>query len=240
MSAIESLIRRARREAANADAFLVARDRSRAIMGAAMPVQYRLRDINRAVVEAWREQFAGHADVVVSQGDIFDEPADAIVSPANSFGFMDGGIDLVYSLRFGWSLETRLREVLRAEHDGELPVGQAVIVETGDVAFPLLVSAPTMRVPMNVSDTVNAFLAFRAVIRAVQDYNDTARRPIETVLCPGLATAVGEMHPRTCARQMAYAYRISHLGDSTPPRDLMEACERQLVLLGAEITDANS
>ena len=33
----------------------------------------------------------------ISSGDIFiDAPgADAIVSPTNSFGFMDGGIDLV-------------------------------------------------------------------------------------------------------------------------------------------------
>lgn len=26
------------------------------------------------------------------------------VSPANSFGFMDGGIDLAYSLHFGWQM----------------------------------------------------------------------------------------------------------------------------------------
>lgn len=26
------------------------------------------------------------------------------VSPANSFGFMDGGIDMVYSRHFGWQM----------------------------------------------------------------------------------------------------------------------------------------
>ena len=26
------------------------------------------------------------------------------VSPANSFGFMDGGIDMAYSLHFGWQM----------------------------------------------------------------------------------------------------------------------------------------
>jgi len=26
------------------------------------------------------------------------------VSPANSFGFMDGGIDMAYSSRFGWQM----------------------------------------------------------------------------------------------------------------------------------------
>ena len=29
-----------------------------------------------------------------------------------------------------------------------------------------LVSAPTMRIPLNVSDTVNAYLAFRGTLRA--------------------------------------------------------------------------
>ncbi len=33
-----------------------------------------------------------------------DVKCDAVVSPANSFGFMDGGIDLIYSHRFGTNL----------------------------------------------------------------------------------------------------------------------------------------
>lgn len=45
-----------------------------------------LRDRNEALVEAWRREFGGLANVEVSCGDIFDVPADAIVSPANSFG----------------------------------------------------------------------------------------------------------------------------------------------------------
>ena len=42
----------------------------------------------------------------ISEGDIFEggPEADAIVSPANSFGFMDGGIDMVYSRHFGWQM----------------------------------------------------------------------------------------------------------------------------------------
>lgn len=198
------------------------------------PLRFRLRDRNQAVVEAWRQHFADCPDVSVSTGDIFAEPADAVVSPANSFGFMDGGIDLAYSLRFGWHVQDRLQALLHAEHDGELPVGQAAIVETGDPRFPLLISAPTMRVPMDVSATVNAFLAFRAVIRAARAYNRTARRPIETILSPGLGTAVGRMHPQACARQMYHAYRTSHLGHRVPPADLMEAGRTQLEMIGFE------
>jgi O-acetyl-ADP-ribose deacetylase (regulator of RNase III) len=183
-------------------------------------MKYLLRDRNVAVVEAWRIEFAQAPDVEVSHGDIFDLSADALVSPANSFGFMDGGIDLVYSQHFGWGLQERLRERLRSEFDGELPVGQAVIVETLDQKIPFLISAPTMRIPMDVSDTVNAYLAFRAVIRAVRSHNASKERPIESVLCPGLGTAVGRMPPQACARQMHYAYGTSHLGQVWNPTTL--------------------
>ena len=195
-------------------------------------MQFRLRDINLAVVAAWTSHFGSCPDVTVSHGDIFAEPADAIVSPANSFGFMDGGIDLAYSMRFGWDLQARLQARLRADHDGELPVGQAVIVPTHDRLFPWLISAPTMRVPMDVSGTVNAFLAFRAVIRAVRDHNQTGAAAIHTVLCPGLGTAVGRMEPASCARQMYAAYRTAHLGQPFTPSDLMEACRNQWDLAG--------
>ncbi len=52
-----------------------------------------LRDRNPAIADAWNRQFVGIPDVHVSCGPIFDVTADAVVSPANSYGFMDGGID---------------------------------------------------------------------------------------------------------------------------------------------------
>jgi len=137
--------------------------------------------------------------VEVSQGDIFETQADAIVSPANSFGYMDGGIDLAYSQHFGWDLQRNLQRVIRDQFDGELPVGQAMIVGTGDQKIPYMVSAPTMRLPMNVAETLNAYLAFRAVLRTVREHNEHKTGTICRVLCPGLGTAVGRMPPRRCA-----------------------------------------
>ena len=79
-------------------------------------------------------------------------------------------------------MQHRLRAVLKEDYNGELPVGQAAIIKTlstndsskkfEDPKFnegkliKYLISAPTMRVPLNVTDTVNAYLAFRAVIIA--------------------------------------------------------------------------
>jgi hypothetical protein len=78
-----------------------------------------LRNINAAVVEAWEQAFLDAPDVLISQGDIFENTADAIISPANSFGYMDGGIDLVYSKYFGWALEANLKAVLSERFYGE-------------------------------------------------------------------------------------------------------------------------
>jgi O-acetyl-ADP-ribose deacetylase (regulator of RNase III) len=183
-------------------------------------VHIHLRDRSAEVVAAWREAFAGVRNVEISEGDIFAGPmADAIVSPANSFGYMDGGIDGVFAQRFGPEMCERLRVLIRAAWDGELPVGCAAVVETGDRAIPYLVSAPTMRVPMNVSDTVNAYLAFRAALIAVREAN--RRRPgmIRSILCPGMCTFYGHMSPEKSARQMRFAHRLVVEGDTSPLDD---------------------
>jgi len=165
-----------------------------------------LRDINADVVEAWRAAFSDTEGVEVSLGDIFEHEADAILSPANSFGYMDGGIDLLYSRYFGWDLQTNLQALLTQQHYGELPVGQAIVLATGHERFPLLVSAPTMRVPMRIDQTVNVYLAFRAALIAVLSHNADVDEAIQSLLVPGLGTGVGAMPPTRAARQMRLAY----------------------------------
>lgn len=72
---------------------------------------------------------------------------DAIVSPANSFGFMDGGLDAALVERFGMYAETRPKQTIRDKHAGELLVGRAEVCPTNDSTVPWLICAPTMRVP---------------------------------------------------------------------------------------------
>ncbi len=165
-----------------------------------------LRDHNAELVAAWQKYFADVPEVDASQGDIFDLTADAVVSPANSFGFMDGGIDLVYSKRFGWQVQERIQAILREQYDRELPVGLAVAVETDDEKIPICISAPTMRAPAKVADTLNAYLAFRAALRVAKQINSDKPGTITSMLSPGMATATGEMEPAICAKQMHAAW----------------------------------
>ena len=179
-----------------------------------------LRDISPAITAAWEAEFADAPDVEVSCGEIFDAKADAIVSPANSFGYMDGGIDLVYSRFFGWQLQERLQALLLERHLGELPVGQAVVVPTEHALIPFLVSAPTMRVPASISRTTNVYLAFRAALIATIEHNMGSSLPIVSLLVPGLGTGVGEVPPERAARQMKLAYNAIVRGHGLKSRNI--------------------
>jgi O-acetyl-ADP-ribose deacetylase (regulator of RNase III) len=172
-------------------------------------LQIHLRSTNFRAVDCWQKSFRGVPRVSITQGDIFGVTADAIVSPANSFGYMDGGIDLVYSQFFGWEVEDRLRAIILEKYDGEIPVGQAEIVPTAHKTIPFLISAPTMRVPMNVANTAHAYLSFRAALCAVRAWNQKKQEgvgTIKSILCPGLCTGEGRMSFERSARQMRAAY----------------------------------
>lgn len=160
--------------------------------------------IDSRLIEAWKELFSEEENVSISENDITKIDCDAIVSPANSFGFMDGGLDYVLSERFGWDLEKRLQKVIKELPEGELLIGQALVIETNDEKIPYLISAPTMRIPtnFNIDTSVNAYLAMKAIlIKAKNDHR------ISKIAIPGLCTGCGQMQPIIAAKQMYQAYK---------------------------------
>lgn len=56
-------------------------------------------------MDQWNQQFGDCPGVKAMAGDYFQQPADAIVSPANSFGIMDGGLDLAVRDQLGFSVQ---------------------------------------------------------------------------------------------------------------------------------------
>ena len=65
-----------------------------------------------------------------------------------------------------------------------------------------------MRIPMMVSDSINAYLAFRAVLIELIEFNKMSDNPITDVVCPGLGTSIGKLSAENCAKQMLNAYTI--------------------------------
>ncbi len=167
--------------------------------------------VDEPLALAWESAAAGRVGVRVHRGSILDVPAQAVVSPANSYGWMRGGIDAVYARAFP-DAEQRVRSAVLATHGGELPVGQALIVPTDAVAPAWLITAPTMREPAETlaADTVHPFLAARAVFRlwrdGALDDGSAVREVVRTIAVPGLGTGVGRVPPVVCARQLAAAW----------------------------------
>jgi O-acetyl-ADP-ribose deacetylase (regulator of RNase III) len=165
-------------------------------------MKIQLIDNNKQMCDAWESQFKGCKDVTIFHGDIFEKSTDSIVSPANSFGFMDGGLDYLITEVVGFDVQNILQKRIKEEYNGELLVGQAVLVETGFSAIPFLISAPTMRVPMILRDSVNVYLASRAIFLLLKQNHNR----ISTVTISGLATGIGQVPYDICAKQMKQAY----------------------------------
>lgn len=167
--------------------------------------------VDEPLATAWTTvAHSGTRRVRVHRGSVLDVVAQAVVSPANSYGWMRGGIDAVYAQAFP-GVEQSVRSAVLAFHGGELPIGEAVVVPTGEAEPAWLISSPTMREPGErlPADTVHPYLAARAVFLVWRDGrldHGPVREFVDTIAMPGLGTGVGGVDPATCARQVAAAW----------------------------------
>jgi O-acetyl-ADP-ribose deacetylase (regulator of RNase III) len=153
---------------------------------------------------------------------------DCLVSPGNSFGMMDGGIDAAIIKFFGSSLMETVQQRILTDYLGEQPVGTSMIVETGHLLHPFLAHTPTMRVPMSIIGTDIPYVAMWAMLLSVRRYNQHSNHKISSIACPGLGTGIGRVPYSEAARQMALAY--DHF--LYPPKHLncFVAASRQLLI----------
>lgn len=201
--------------------------------------------IDQPLAKAWETYCGDLAGVEIHCGNILDLKVDAVVSPANSFGFMDGGIDMIYSRHFGWHVQQQLQNQIEHLHHGELLVGKADIVATNDQNIPYLISAPTMRVPMVLADTVNPYLAARAALLLVKHGTFSAgllkgeqiSDTVTSVAFPGLGTGVGRVPPEKCALQVRAAIEEVVLDQYEFPSSWADAQLRHQKLYTDEFRD---
>lgn len=183
-------------------------------------------DRNIGMCEQWNLHFKDCKDVIINCDDFFSLKTDCVVSPANSFGFMDGGLDMVITERLGWQVQFKLQKQIQEKYFGELLVGQAELVETGLEEIPFCISAPTMRVPLVLKDTANVYLASKAIFRLLKDENR-----INKVTISGLGTGVGRVPYDICAKQMKQAYIDTWLSQEKFPKTWYDAYHKHISLI---------
>jgi O-acetyl-ADP-ribose deacetylase (regulator of RNase III) len=152
-------------------------------------------------------------NVLITFGDIRALPRfhTTFVSPANSVGFMDGGIDWVLSRDMFPGVESAVRA--RIEKYGlstplgryYLPVGSAIIVPVNrDHTY--VISAPTMFLPRDVSHTQNAYWSFVAALTLHKKWSEHIRFQT-TLVVTSHCCGFGKMPAKESARQMYEAYK---------------------------------
>lgn len=176
-----------------------------------MALTFHLRDLNPEVVKAFNQFFSRGGRVEISEGDVMDLDTTAIITPANSFGIMEGGLgDCLNKISQG-KLENRIRKMIQDKHAGEMPVGQAEIIKSGMDKPQFVVVAPTVRVPIRQTNTnTNTYLATRAALRSLAAYmrevNENGGAKIESVALVGMGTGGAKCPPAVAAFQMYEAY----------------------------------
>ena len=199
-------------------------------------VNFYLCDLNENIVKSWMEDFSEFSNFHITQTEVIEKYNElkrdvnygvAIVSPANSFGDMQGGIDYVYFTHFGYMLEENVISAIQNKKYGELVVGDSIIVNIND--SDLLIVAPTMRIPMCIKNTINVYLAFRSVLITIIEHNKTNLNKIKKVLIPGMGTGIGQVDPETCSMQMYKAYQSIVSPNRYP--DLVQMTKEYLFML---------
>ncbi|MGW4054939.1 macro domain-containing protein [Streptomyces sp. NPDC004779] len=170
-----------------------------------------LTDVSAGVVEAWRAAFADVPGIEIRRGSILDEDVDAWVTPTNSAGRMDGGVDAAIKRHLGAGIQLRVKQAIRDRFAGTMPVGSAVCVPSGATVPRFVISTPTMVASsQNVSETLNVAMACAAAFQAVHRQNRKAPGSIRSVALVGMGARTGRVPARVCANLMWTGYTLFH------------------------------
>jgi len=119
--------------------------------------------------------------IVVKRGDITQLSCDAIVNPANSFGYMGGGVAGAIKRIGGNEIE---RE---AVSKAPIRIGSAIATTAGTLPCKYVIYAPTMKQPAMKINVDNVKQATRAALKLGAELN------LKTIAIPGMGTGIGRV-----------------------------------------------
>lgn len=124
---------------------------------------------------------------------------ECVVSPANSYGLMDGGYDRAISEWFGFDLMKKVQAYIIANYKGEQPVGSSFIIDTG-VKDKKLIHTPTMRIPSVIKDPMVIYHCMRTCLMT------TMESGIDSIVIPAFGGGCGFVRPQVICEMMYHAY----------------------------------
>ena len=163
--------------------------------------------------------------IVVKKGDLTQISCDAIVNPANSYGYMGGGVAGAIKRVGGTEIEKE------AISKAPIDVGKAVATTAGTLPCRYVIHAPTMRRPAMKIEVENVKLATKAALET------GIKLKLRTIGIPGMGTGVGRLPHDMCALQMKKAVDDYFYDKYEFPKSWMEAQRNHQLLYRKKITD---
>lgn len=128
--------------------------------------------------------------IVVKKGDLTQTVCDAVVNPANSFGYMGGGVAGVIKRVGGIEIEAE------AISKAPIPVGSAVFTDAGRLPCKYVIHAPTMKHPAMRIPKENVRLATKAALEIAVELG------LKSISIPGMGTGVGRVPVNDAAKEI--------------------------------------
>lgn len=120
---------------------------------------------------------------------------DCVVSPANSYGLMDGAYDLAITTYFGKELMEVVQKEIITKYNGEQPVASSIIVNIPNSKIKLI-HTPTMRIPSIITDPMVIYHSTRsALLLAKQNH-------IRNIVLPAFGAGTGQVDADIVAHLM--------------------------------------
>lgn len=169
-----------------------------------------LLDINKEMTDTWQRFFKDVPNIEIHNSDFITfmkahEDVEAIVSPANSFGLMDGGYDKAIIDYLGPNAQTNVLTMLNVVYYGEQPVGTCLLVPFWKYS---ILHTPTMRTPGKIVDRTVIYSCMRSVLLTCM------KAKIKSVVIPAFGGCTGQVDKREIANMMRLAYeQITHMPD---------------------------
>ena len=167
-----------------------------------MPTKYILFDIDNSKTKVWKRLLNDKIAIDVVCTSVCDIKADIYVSPANSYGQLDGGIDKVYRTMFP-GIQYAVNDRLKIYRNRRPPigVGSALLIEIPNRNCRLLL-APTMELPGKLKTPWNSFWSALVIFYLTKDFDGT-------VAIPGLGTGTGHISSEEMIEMVMLAYKVS-------------------------------
>ncbi|MFH0870121.1 MAG: macro domain-containing protein [archaeon] len=137
--------------------------------------------------------------IEIRKGSIVTLQVHCIVNPANSFGFMGGGVAEAIKKVGGQGIEDEAIE------QAPIQVGTAVMTGAGDLVCHKVIHAPTMHNPAEKSDSHKVMCAVKAALELAESEG------MQSIAFPGMGTGVGGLDKQEAADVMVSTIKKAKL-----------------------------